>query len=892
MATLNITPRKTLVEKTVAAGRGDGTVTADKVALGRGTDTQGSDLLDAIEKGGIVTVGTTTPVPTDATSWIHIRTDLNAIEIKQRTGTEGAYQYEVSRRIFMGDSRGEIIYHSGANPPAPAVSWNSNNGTFNITSGGWGTSPTNAQFFRIVTLRGDSANTVQISPQIRIGSISSDDIPVSADGSGNIPNSVSDLTELVTWLDEVNLGGTGTGSLIQTGDLSSFTYTASPPLLQAVGSAAYSTVTVNQNLLDYRSNYNKPLFVEAFAKIQLEASAFATGNATYSFEIQDTQGNAITPRVDAEITLTQGSSPVIGNIRLAGNLPSRTTEFRLAIRVASTTAVIVAGVDNMRFEIRPTIDTDEVIVDNNVLSGNLHKSTNPVTDLDDTLQEIDSLPIQYAQYGNQDNRTISAGSTHSFDMPIPELVQRVNQRNGHSYRLRVTYQTLVVAGSGALGPRNNLSTWTFSLTKNSENTNLISGGYTRVDDSSANGTVRHTHTVPVASDATKIVGSFAIAAANDADINVTDLEYDFEEPRAVSTVSAANVTVNTANFDGNLDSGDTNMQLVAQAVDDLATSANASGISIQQNQISSSDNFIGGLNEPLPSGVTAPGLVNTPANAQQAFVKTDYMLQQAYNPFQLTQNLDHLPGGTVSESFTLSATTGSVTSSLIDVPDEITRLEGADAIVRVRVRIASITNDFAGNIELRNGGNLMTGVDAYTIDGSTTPHSSGNFISFERQIPEGFLENISLTVRFNRTSGTTTTGVFNQGFVYIADAGVDTPSGQGPMGQTAGYSETIIWRAGPNNNDRYSGGATLNLDSGYTFGQFDLLEFIADTGSQTGNTLGIVMTVTEFKETANYGSQWYTDFRGYNVRPQGTTDNQFQFVWGNNALRRVRGINT
>ena len=138
------------------------------MALAHTTDGSGGDLLDAIEKGGIVSVGSSTPIPTDSTAWAHWRTDLNALEIKLRTGTEGSYSYAVSRRLFSGDSQSRAFYHTADDPPALSVTWNSNNNNVNVTSGGWTEDPMNAKWVHIAVLRGDSANTVQIIPRIRM----------------------------------------------------------------------------------------------------------------------------------------------------------------------------------------------------------------------------------------------------------------------------------------------------------------------------------------------------------------------------------------------------------------------------------------------------------------------------------------------------------------------------------------------------------------------------------------------------------------------------------------------------------------------------------------------------------------------------------------------------
>lgn len=888
MANLNISAAKTSTETTVSAKRGTATATADKIALGRATDSIGGDLLNAIEKGGVVTVGTTTTPPSDATSWIHIRTDINAIEFKQRTGAEGAYQYAVSRRVFMGDSKAEIIYHSGASPPAPSVSWDSNNNNFNVTGGGWGLMPSNARWFRIITLKGDSANTVQISPQIPVGDISAENVTYTNSAHSAINNVKEGLDTALARPEQVISKDV---SLIQTDDYTNVTYGQQPPFLDAPGSNGYASFTVKQSLQDYVRTFQEHIFIEAYARIELQASvAPPSSPTTYRFSITDSTGVALSPPISGTVSIQQSNNPVTGVIRIAGNLPLTVFSGRLNVAVAGGPNAI-AGITQFKLQIRPSITADETVIAAADVSGNLHKSSNPVTDLDDVIREIDILPIQYALYGTQSNFTVTAGTTHTFDMPIPEQIQRINQKNGHQYRLRITFEALVVANSGLGGPRQSQAAWTFKLTKNDTTTDLLSQAFSR-NDASSLGTVRHTRLVTLASDATKIVAAFEIADTNDADINITSLEYDYEEPRAVSTISGDNVTIDASGFDGNLATTDTTAQLVAQKVDDLVLGGtpSASQVTVDNAEFSSPDNFIGGIRQPLPSGVATTDLVNNPANAQEAFVKTDYLLQNAYNPYQLTQKLDWNNNGVISESFNLSASTAIINSSRIDVPDEILRLQDVSGIiVRTYVRIASMSGTFMGTIQLRNSGAAIDGIDDYTVDGSTSAHSSGNFISFQRVIPESLLSTLNLTVRFNRSAGT---AIYNLGFVYIEDTGV---SGAGARGQTSGFTTTDIWAAGPNAADRLTAaGSTQTLDTGFTWSQFDAIATNYDTASGAGLVKQIWTLRDDFVAADDYGVISHTDLYAYLIRPVGTTDNQFQMIWnGGGALgiRKIIGIN-
>ena len=90
-------------------------------------------------------------------------------------------------------------------------------------------------------------------------------------------------------------------------------------------------------------------------------------------------------------------------------------------------------------------------------------------------------------------------------------------------------------------------------------------------------------------------------------------------------------------------------------------------------QFSDPNNFIGGLRE--RTGIS--GVPDDPANVQEALVKADYLLQEAYNPFQETQLLDHEVNSAATGTFTVNTTNQTLYSNDIDVPQELNRSWGS-----------------------------------------------------------------------------------------------------------------------------------------------------------------------------------------------------------------------
>ena len=314
------------------------------------------------------------------------------------------------------------------------------------------------------------------------------------------------------------------------------------------------------------------------------------------------------------------------------------------------------------------------------------------------------------------------------------------------------------------------------------------------------------------------------------------------------------------------------------------------------------NNFIGGLRQ--ETGVS--DIPDTPTNVQQALVKTDYLLQEAYNPFQETQLLDRFTGTTYTDSFTVDSNSDQVGptrqyralySSPVDIAEEVRDL-GVPIDVRVRVNLQSLGAGWAGDIALvsSDADTLITGTTTETVN--TTIYSGANapptYIGFSRTIQAATAINLStFRVRFRRTGGSTA-ATFDNGFVDIVDSAGAVMGGAG--GQSSSYSSTIIWLAGASIYDRLTTASeTTNhtLMSGHNFSDYDQLVFVFDGGS--GSTQPLVPCWVDsnlFQAFGAAGTLWIVGNWWLMVSRQ--SDNTFRFRWRapSNGLRRIIGITT
>ena len=274
-----------------------------------------------IEDSDIIGHGMTTPVPTASTPWIYFRTDApKHFFLKERSGSPGSYTYSYLGPFFVGDYQIRIIYSAADTPATPTIGWNAFNQNFNISGGDWAVDTPAAKWFRIVGLPATS-NTESLSPLIRIGDPNAEQISYTPSGSGNIHSAVDNVKEALDTFDTATLGGGGSITqqpadwdatsgptrilnkpiVPQVEETDSPVYPQNPQALAGIGSISTFNFNIDQELLDFSSNYNENLFVEANAKITLQSGTQGTGN--YAFDIRNGSGNTFTTPIAGAISI-------------------------------------------------------------------------------------------------------------------------------------------------------------------------------------------------------------------------------------------------------------------------------------------------------------------------------------------------------------------------------------------------------------------------------------------------------------------------------------------------------------------------------------------------------------------------------------------------------------
>ena len=1014
MATIETTNQFTGLGETLLIAAGKAALTADQIVVAEvpvsGT-ASGEDLLSVLnnklDEADLLDVRTNLLQASATTKWFVWRSDESRLYVKTYDGTTYGYTPAFS----PGDYQSRLIYHTGSNPNPPSITWNAANQTFNITGGGWTLNDANAQWMRIVVLPAES-DAASISPAIRVGDPPADAISYSRpNNTGLFPSAVGDVKEALDYVhDNVTTGGGGSttppptpaadDSLIQTEE-----WTNPSGALNAVGNRVSRTFNLDQALRDFQTNYGGRIFAESIATVETQATAAGTpATIRLRFDLLDSSGNMLSPPITGEVQFRSSNVAVTRNIRVAGILPATTTGAQWRVSVLSNPVIprdpqgnpippAFAGVTRVRLELRAVLNTDEVVVLEQDRGDNIGTDVNTQSDFN---QEVDALPLELAdtedfQFPSSPNGIGDDGIWVTREVPLARLLTIRNARPLQTFIGRIRYNSSYIAGSRTDSGVDSVNfthrVWS-NLPDGLSNAQLTARGhvssqtYTGATAQDATPTQRDVE-ITIPPDSTAITIGFMVDTNQfDADLLITDYDFDIEKgidssgftasgrildsnvrsfqsfaqavyehvaaagastaaqvtvaaagfdgvldttdtnvqlvaqalddleadevpvtatafdgvlastdtnlqlvAQKVDTIAASNIPVTAAGFDGVLDTTDTNLQLVAQAVDDLTSME----VPVNNAQFADPSNFVGGLREPLPSGLTVPGLVAAPANAQQAFVKADYLLQLAYNPYQLTQNLDHLPGGVLSEDFTVVAA-GNVISSDIDVP-ELFRDISQDLIVRVRVHAQTEPSAFRGRLRIISSTNADTniaGTSPVSINGNLPSQAQGQDIVAQQRIPAANVPS-TFRIRLEGTATNTATATFNNGHVYI-----EVASGVGMAmtgGQTPAFTSVIIWQAGASLLDRLTTTGTQTLIAGNNFGDYNILQFEFDNGPQAGNLFPMWVTSDAFRASSSYGTQSYTDLVGYNVRPVTANDNQFVYVWGNQGLRRIVGIN-
>ena len=846
-------------------------------------------LNEKFDDGNLLSTGTSLPVPDANTDPFFYRTDENALYIKSRTGSGPSYTYAWIGPIDRGDYQMRLIFHSAASPPAPVISWNWMNETFNITGGNWSLNESGARWMRIVVLPGNS-NSATVGPRMRIGDPTAEDIEYEPPTtSGLFPSSVNNVDEAFDYIhNNVTAGSTaptaptGTQSLIQTIEVNSPSGT-----LRGTGTFIQGDFTVDSALRNFQTNYDGTIFVEANVRLYTEAAA-QINTIRMKFEILDSSGNALSgvAAIENNGEIRSAIDVRETTIRISGNLPANFAGGRWRIETLSNPASLAAGVRRVRIEMRPDLESDEVIMKTESLGANIADDASLVT-LEDFAEQVDSLPIQVADtYDNAwpapPNGIDDDAVWVTREMPLERMLMVRNMRPQQTFTAKIRYNSAYITGSrtdsGVDSVNFSHRVWS-NLPDGLSNAQLEARGFVANQDitnQTATATERLSE-ITIPPDATAITVGFKVNASQfDAKLAVTDYDFDVE-----LGINASAFTASGRIIDNNTRSLQTLANKLYAHIP--ASDPNAADVVVATSQFGDPNVDPGGLREVLPA---AFNVENTPDDAQAAFDKIDVLLQLLDNPFIANQALDWGSGF----SRELRVTNSSVhRSNPIDVPQELRDL-GVNIAIRVRVRLSAITSTLRGRLAIVQGESPFTRVgDNEIVNGSI--QGANTFITFQRVIPAAEVQS-TYRLQFQRTSSTGNV-TFDRGISYLIDSAASQTGG---MGQSASYREVIIWTAGGTITSRLTtANSTQTLLAGHNWGDYDLVQFNFDTAAGADLLKPIFLTMNSFESTDGYGTIGHTDLYAILVRPIGSGNNQFEVRWngaGSIGLRRVLGINT
>lgn len=858
------------------------------IRTGQSADAGGEDLqtvLDGkLDMEALVDVRSDTPVASASTKWFVYRSDEKRLYVKTRTGTAPNYTYGYTDAFSANDYQLRLIYHTAEAPSPPGISWNAANQTFNITSGGWAITDANATWMRIVVLPA-LTNAPAVSPPLRLGTPGAGDIaytPPTRDGF--FPSPVSTEKEALDYVHEhaANKSALTPSPSSTTGLIQTIEVNRPSGQLLGVGSVVQGQWTVNSALREFQSDFNGTVFLEANVRVLVQRTVADLATIGLRFEIVDATGAVLASPIAGTGSLMDSISEIAHTtLRIAGNLPANFPGGRWRLTTISNTGTALAYIDKLRIALRSDLKTDEVIplqaeLGNNFPGGEAQTLSN-------LLQDANAWPLQLADtydvlWPPAPNGIDDNGEWVLRSLPIARLLRSRNARSQQTFIAKVRYQGAYVTGSrtdrGVDAVNFSHRVWA-NLPDGLSHAQLDARASLTTADIPSQSATATTQTLEfrIPTDADSItVGVKSDTAQADARLAIT--EYTVEIERGIDssgyTASGRLLDTRVHSFQSVAD------RLQAYVPHDNHTAA---GVSVDATQFSDAGRFPGGLLEVLPAGFN---VANAPDDVQATLDKIDVLLQLLDNPFVANQALDF----GVSATEALSVSDSNVhRSNPINVPQELREL-GVNIAIRVRVRLNAIQSSVRGRLALVRGDSPFTRVgDNQIVNGSL--QGANTYVTFQRVIPAADIQT-TYRLQFQRTSSTGNV-TFDRGVGYMVDSEVTPTQGQG---QAASYSARNIWVAGGSVLDRLTASSTQTLLAGNHWGQFHLLQFEFDNGPQAGNLLPLMVTADAFRASSSHGTQTYTDLLGYLVQPISGTTNQFSFVWGNQGLRRIVGINT
>ena len=888
-----------------AAGSNKALAYLSEIMAASAGSTSGQDALSLLnsktdfDDDNLIGHGPTTPIADESAPWIYFRSDApKHFFLKERSGSPGSYTYQWLGPFFIGDYQLRFIYSAAENPATPTIGWNALNQNFNITGGDWAVDTPNAKWFHVVGLPATS-NTEVLSPRRRVDDPTASDISYIPSGSGNIPSSATTMQEAMRVIDDLDLNTgspaptTTENSWIQVERFTDPTYSLNPARLENVNSYAARLFNIQSNLITYSSDEQAPLFLEAFAKITTQANSFDL--MRFRFEALTSTGTSFPNRIVATGSIQAALDTVTDAIRISGNIPIGTTSVQLRVTVEANSGGMPSGqteatLDSFKIEVRNDINADEVIIDRDNIGNNI-VDTGQVMTVDETISQIDSLPIQPTDFEDLEfppapNGIDDDGVEVRQMTTIHRNIQNLMNRPTRTYMVKLSYK----------------SAFTGSPTDGRTVVNFTHNVYTDANSNARISTEDFTGQTATATDRSLIINlptgasvitvGFVVATGQaDARLLITDYDLDI-----IERVTASDVSVDASGFSGNLETTDDDLQKVAEKVDGLAAGSDdqtASEVSIVTTNFSNPSNFPGGLLNPLATGGTAPGVTNAPTNVQQALTNADYIFSRQFDPYQYNQTMDRPDPPTNTKIFDVNNSNTHRLSNPVDVPAMLRELD-ADLNVTVRVKISAISTGFIGNIKLRNSDNSAdlpgTASNERSID--DTEFDPGDHVEFERTLSHPVPN--TFRVRFERTSSGNSATLTNI-IVYISEVGAGGAGGQGSS------EPEIIWEAGATTSDRttaVSASTNYNLDGNRRFDQYSGIVIWYDTDATAGAGLygyapepAVTSMITNHGTAGRVGLIILEAFSAYKlIKP--VTQTSFRIYEGSSSvgIRKIYGI--
>ena len=919
------------------------------IRVGAEGDSSAEDALTILNQkfddGNFISSSANLPVADADQAALHYRTDENALYIKRRTGSPGSYSYEWIGPIDRGDYQLRLIYHTSTASTAPAygITWNWQNETFNVTSGGWTLNEAGARWMRIVALPSNS-NTASVSPGLRVGEITASDVSLTnPDGNGNLPTSISDVQELANWLDDDATfgsggggGGGGTGTDDQTAaevpttttnfnqNLSSAdrnvqlaldtidnidipllqvdeyghsdtTYSDTVRFLETVGSFGFINIAVDQDLQTHRDTLGDTLYFESLLTFRVQRTTAGTlDTIRIRAELADRGTNTIAPRVVSvpsnTVSITESNTTTVdGSVRIAGPLPRTLNEARLQFVVEDNPSgsPAEAFVQTVRMEIKTEINSDEVIMNPDSLGNNIMTGTTLVN-LNDFASQVDELPIQPGDYEDVDwPARIDIGGADSQkqrDIPIAQRIRDFNARAERQFIARISYRINYVAGTrtGAITDRVD---YVHEIRSDADNYAAVITQWQTTQDATPTD-VFFEVPIPAAATQLRVTYERQRNQANmrvdqqGARINVANYQLEYLEGIDSSGfTTAGRILNNTAR----------SLQSLANLVYAHVPITTATGIAVDSNQFIDPNRGRGGLRDDLvPQGVT----VTTPTNVQEAFNKADGIFRLLDNPFIANDMLTRSGG---NHDFTVNSATA-VRSEAVTIPQDLRDL-GVDVTLRLKIRVNTISSTFDGNVSFvasTTPFTILDGTQTHRVrnQGASDTFDPGDFLIFQEtvsaaQVPETF------SVQFARDSSAGSAN-FHRGTAYMLDA---SGGASGGVGGGSGTGWEIIWQAGPGNSDRVTGvGSTVyTLANSAQFSDFTDFEAIYDTNATAGVAISEQISYDEIQRmltaglTGNQGTWIHIRYNYKLLKPLSQTT--FSIPAGDTGIgfRRLRG---